>query len=45
MPVGFNNVVAGGAFVGFGPFDPVHVLASRQMVVRKFHDEDLSTVL
>jgi hypothetical protein len=47
MPVSFDHVFADGAFVGFGPFDPVHVSSSRQMVVvRKFDDEDLgSTVL
>jgi hypothetical protein len=46
MPVGLDNVVAGGAFVGVNPFDSMHVSASRQMVVRKFDDhEDLGTVL
>jgi hypothetical protein len=45
MPAGFDNVVTGWAFVGFGPFDPTHVSASRQMVVHKFDDEDLDTVL
>jgi hypothetical protein len=45
MPVGFDNMVAGGVFVGFGPFDPAHVSSSGQMVVRKFDDEDLGTVL
>jgi hypothetical protein len=42
---GFDNVVAAGGFVGFGPFDPMHFSASRLMVVHKFDDEDLGTVL
>jgi hypothetical protein len=45
MPVDFDNVFAGGAFVDFGPFDPMHVLSTRKTVVRKFDDEDLGTVL
>jgi hypothetical protein len=45
MPVSFDHVFADGAFVGFGPFDPTHVSASGQMVMRKFDDEDLGTVL
>jgi hypothetical protein len=46
MPVGFDSVVAGGAFVGLDPFDSMHVSASRQMAVRKFDDhEDLGTVV
>jgi hypothetical protein len=42
---GFDNVVAAGGFVGFGPFDPMHFSASRLMIVHKFDDEDLGTVL
>jgi hypothetical protein len=45
VPVSFDNVFADRAFVGFGPFNPMHMLWSRWMVVRKFDDEDLGTVL
>jgi hypothetical protein len=45
MPVGFCNVDASGAFVTFGAFDLIHVSASREMVMRKFDDADLGTVL
>jgi hypothetical protein len=46
VPAGFDNVFAGRAFVGFSPFDPaMHVSLSRQMVVHKFDEKDLGTVL
>jgi hypothetical protein len=45
VPVGFDNVVAGRALVGFCTFHPAHVSASREMIVRKFDDTHLGTVL
>jgi hypothetical protein len=45
MPVGFDNVVADGTIIGFGLFDPMHVLAIGQMVAHKVDDEDLGTIL
>ena len=45
MPVGFGDVEAGGEFVVCGAFDAMHVSSSREMVVSKFHDEDLCAVL
>jgi hypothetical protein len=38
-------VFTGGAFIGFGLFDPMHVPASGQMAMHKFDDEDLGTLL
>jgi hypothetical protein len=46
MPVDFNNVFADGTFIGLARLIlAMHVSSSRQMVVRKFDDEDLGTVL
>ncbi len=45
MPVGFGDVEAGWTFVVGGAFDAMHVSSSREMVVSKFHDEDLCAVL
>jgi hypothetical protein len=42
MPVDFNNVFADGTFIGLARLIlAMHVSSSRQMVVRKFDDEDL----
>jgi hypothetical protein len=45
MPVGFSNVDACWAFVMCGAADSMHVSASREVAVCKFHDEDLGAVL
>jgi hypothetical protein len=45
MPVGFDNVDTGRAFICFDMFDPVHVSLCGCVVMRKFDDEDLGTVV